>query len=165
MQIKSSGLPQGSAFSDLKNLLDILANPKVSKQTLEDLTSDIAQFQELYKINTEQLEEIEKQKIELSEGFEKLKSENEKFELKQNDYFSAVSDLEAKNLKLAEDKKEFAKDKKTSASQYALDVENLKNSQAVSDKKFDDAVISLNKSDALIAEYEAKLSRMKEMVG
>lgn len=165
MEIRSGGLPQSSTFSDVIGLLELIGDPKKSKKALEGLASDISDFQTAYQVNIAQLTDIEKQKKELIDGFEKLKSESAILEAKQNDYFRAVQSLDEQQIAFKEKEKALIKGAKDANKVHVEAMLKLDASQAAADKKFDDAVISLNKSDALIAEYEAKLSKLKEMVG
>jgi septation ring formation regulator EzrA len=165
MEIRSGGLPQGSVFSEVLGLLELIGDTKKTKQVTEDLASDIADLQAAYQVNVAQLADVEKQKQELMDGFEKLKKDQEILEAKQNEYFKVASELDETSQKLNEDKKEFEKEKKEAIANQMTALLKLEDSQIAANKKFDDAIISLNKSDALIAEYDAKLKRMKEMVG
>ena len=165
MEIRSGGLPQSSTFSDVIGLLELIGDPKKSKKALEGLASDIADFQAAYQVNIAQLADVAKQKQELIDGFEKLNADSAILETKQNDYFRAVQSLDEQQIAFKEKEKALIKGAKDANKAHIEAMLKLESSQVAANKKFDDAVISLNKSDALIAEYEAKLSRLKEMVG
>lgn len=162
---KSSASLQGSLFSELKELLSLIGDPKKAKEQLELISEDIASLKELYKKNQQEserlskmLEDLEKNKSELQANQSLYKEEKEFFDKKKN----AVNEKEAELSLLEKKVKQQKTDLETEFSSKINEVNALKMSFEKSKQEADE---KSKQADSLIKEYEEKLSKLKAMVG
>ena len=165
MNIKSVGIPQNLNFDGLVLLLEIVADPTKYQSMVLDLADDIKTFSEAYTSNQSQIEELEKSSIKADGKLKSIDKKSKELDEKQNACISAISSLELREQVLNSKEQGLLKQESDNEENLKRFYSDLVKAQKISDAKMDEAIILANKADALIAEYEAKLNRMKEMVG
>lgn len=165
MNIKSVGIPQNLNFDGLVLLLQIVADPTKYQSMVLDLADDIKTFSESYKSTQIQIEELNESTIKADGKLKDINEESKKLDEKQNACINAISALELREQSLSSKQQDLIKQTSDNEDNMKKFYSDLMKAQKASDNKMDEAIILANKADALIAEYETKLNRMKEMVG
>ena len=165
MQMKSSAYLQGAVLSEIKEILSLIGDTKKAKEQIELLADDVAKFKDLYQANQEEVEKLEKLKLEIDSSNLILSSEKEKFKQEKQAVDKVKSDAEALKKAIDLDVKKLEIEKfefRASAEKETQEIEEKAFKVA---KQFQESVELKKQADDLIAEYEEKLSKLKAMVG
>lgn len=162
---KSSASLQGALFSELKELLALIGDAKKSKEQLELLAEDVAAFKELYQKNQEEVEKVSALKAEADVKLSILKEQEAKISLEKSELSKKAAALNNKDMEVSLLEKKLSQSKSEFEAEYALKMQGIEAMRANAEKEKSLAESAKKEAEAVKAEYEEKLSKLKAMVG
>lgn len=165
MQIKSSSSLHGAALNDVKELLSLVGDAKKAKEQIDLLSQDIAAFKELYQKNQEEVEKVSALKADVDIKISILKEQELKVSAEKSELSKKVAAINNKDLEVSLLEKKLNQAKAEFESEYALKIQGVEAMRANAEKQKAAAEFAKKEAEAIKAEFEEKLSKLKAMVG
>lgn len=165
MHVSKSGAHSGARISELKEIMELVSDPKKVRDALDDLAAKhkevdghIQTLSEKQAFLKEAEDAHDARSKDVEEASAALLKREKEFEDFQAKFHLMQKDVEAREKKLQHDKAEFE----------SLMVEKeqaISEQEAAVSQKLEDAGVKLKQFEALKADYETKSKKLKEAMG
>lgn len=160
MQVKSSNLPNAGFIDGILAISELLKD----KEKLSALKQDIAAFNELYQSCMKEKDFISSEKAKIDLDLEFIKKEKKQNEEDKENNYKKNSYLVSLEEKIKEEEKQLESKKAQFESEYLVKLEGVEAMRNAAKKEREELEAEKQKALSTVAEYEEKLSKLKEMV-